>query len=139
MNDSPQLRAIAVETPALQAVLPIARLRALRALGRFEEVMAFLPSLTEEQLAGPMNAAIHAECLCGLGQNEDALESIQSAELDEQPWIHFIRCRACLKLGRIEEAAMHLAEYEARIGSDMMARKSVAELLSEDKTDGGRE
>ncbi len=139
MNDSPQLRAIADETPALQAVLPMARLRALRALGRFEEVMAFLPSLSEEQLAGRMNAAIHAECLCGLGQDEEALESIQSAELDEQPWIHFIRCCACLKLGRIEEAAMHLAEYEARLGSDMMARRKVAELLPNDESEAHAE
>lgn len=52
MNDSPQLRAIANESPQLQAVLPMARVRALRALGRFEEVMTeMLPSLTEAQLA----------------------------------------------------------------------------------------
>ena len=133
------MRVIADETPELQVVLPMARLRALRALGRFDEVIAMLPSLTDEQLAAPMNAAVHAECLCGLGQDEEALESIQSAELDEQPWIHFIRCCACLKLGRIEEAAMHLAEYEARLGSDMMARRKVAELLPNDESEAHAE
>ena len=139
MNNSPQIKALEEENPEFRAALPIARLRALRALGRHEEVMTLLPSLPEEQLAKPMNAAIHAECLCGLGQDEEALELIQSAELDEQPWIHFIRSLACVKLKKFVEAAEHLRIYEILIGPDALAHKTLTELLPDNEEDGSEE
>ena len=139
MNNSPQIKALEEENPEFRAALPIARLRALRALGRHEEVMTLLPSLPEEQLAKPMNAAIHAECLCGLGQDEEALELIQSAELDEQPWIHFSRSLACVKLKKFVEAAEHLRIYEILIGPDALAHKTLTELLPDNEEDGSEE
>lgn len=92
-----------------------------------------------EQPAAPINAAAYAECLRGLGQEEETLESIPSADDDDEPWIHFIRSRASAKLGRIEEAAEHLHEYEALIDPDMLARSRVADILPDDGSDGDAE
>ena len=134
MFDSEQMRAMASEQPELLAALPLARLRALRCLGRHEEVLnELLPTLMESDLPASRNAAIKAECLCDLGRDEDALETLQSAELDDDPWVHFVRSYASMKLGLVEEASRHLAEYESMIGSDMLARRKIAALSPEDE------
>lgn len=137
MSESATLRELADEQPQLQAALPLARLRTLRALKQYDQVLSeALPAVSENQLSAPMRAAIHAECLCGLNQDEDALEHIRSAEFDSEPWIHFIRSYASAKLGRIDEAAEHLREYEAMIGPDMLAHKKLTELLACDDLEG---
>ena len=139
MNNSPQIKALAEENPALSAALPIARLRALRALGRNEEVMTLLPSLPEERLTTAMKAALHAECLCNLDRAEDALEHIQSSDLDGEPWVHFVRSLACVKLKKFEEAADHLRIYEILIGADAFAHRTLTELLPENEEEGSEE
>ncbi len=135
MLDSPQLRALANEQPDLQVALPTARLRALRALGRHEELLnEVLPTLSASDLPTSRNAALRAECLCELDREEDAIETLQAAELDDDPWVHFIRSYACMKLDRQEEAGEHFAQYESMIGADMLASLKIAALAREDES-----
>ncbi len=133
MLDSEQLREWGADNPELEAKLPGARLRALLALRRHREVMEeVLPKLAESEISSSRRVALQAECLCELDQAEDALETLQSAELDDDPWVHFIRSYACMKLGRQEEAAQHLSNYEGLIGPDMLARRKLAALSQDD-------
>lgn len=136
MSESAAMHELADEQPQLKAVLPVARLRTLRALKKYDEVLSgALPALSEEQMAAPLRAAIHAECLCGLNQDEDALEQIRSAAFDCEPWVHFIRAYACMKLGQQEEAISHLREYEALIGPDVLACEKLASQVADDDSD----
>ena len=132
MSESAAMRELADEQPQLQDALPIARLRTFRALQKYDLILSeALPAVTEKQLSTPMRAAIHAECLCGLNQDEDALEHIRSADFDSEPWIHFIRAIASMKLGHPEEGMAHLREYESLIGPDLLACEKLATLIPE--------
>jgi tetratricopeptide (TPR) repeat protein len=136
MSDSTAMRELADEQPQLIAALPFARLRTLRALQKYDRILSeTLPSVIDNQLSTPMRAAIHAECLCGLNQYEDALEHIRSAEFDSEPWVHFMRAVANMKLGHPEEAIAHLREYESLIGSDVLACEKLAALMSEGESE----
>ena len=139
MNNSPQIKALAEENPGLSAALPIAKLRALRELGRYDEVMSLLPSIPEDRLKAAMKAALHAECLCKQDRAEDAFEHIQSADQDGEPWVHFIRSLACVKLKKFEEAADHLRIYEILIGADAIAHRTLTDLLPENEEEGSEE
>lgn len=120
--NSPAMKALACEMPALAEALPAARLRALRALRRHEDVLNHtLPILSASDSPSAKDAAIAAESLCELGREEDALALIQSAEFDEEPCIHFVRSYACIRLGRKEESEEHYELYTAMIGPDIIA------------------
>ncbi len=91
-----------------------------------------MPQVDDSQVPPSRRVALQAECLCELDQPEEALDTLLSAELDDDAWVHFIRSCACMKLGRQEEAAQHFANYEAMIGPDSLGRKSIAALAGDD-------
>ena len=135
--ESESMREWAAESEELRAKLPGARVRALMALGRYRQAMEeAIPAVPETEMAASRRVALTGQCLCELDQPEEALETLRSADWDGDPWAHFVRSFACMKLGRQEEAAAHFAEYEARIGADMMARKKLGTLVKEEDEEG---
>ena len=136
MLNSKRMRELAADDPAMQARVAAARLRATIALGRYGEALELLAQVEDSQVPPSRRAALEAQCLCELDQAEDALEVLRSAELDDEPWVHFIRSCACMKLGRQEEAAQHFANYEALIGYDSLARQKLEALSADDQEAG---
>ena len=134
INNSEEMRLLAEETPSLKAALPLARVRALRALRRYEELLKdCLPSLQDGAIQPSRKAAIEAECLFELGNAEDALDAIRSADFDDDALVHFVRACACAKLGRADEAFSHYAEYEAQVGRDMFAAEKLTGTLQQEE------
>ena len=137
MLNSAPIRQLAADDPAMAPQIAGARLRATIALGRYREALAeALPQVDDSQVPPSRKAALQAECLCELDQPEEALDTLLSAELDDDAWVHFIRSCACMKLGRQDEAAQHFANYEAMIGPDSLGRKKIAVLAGDDDEAG---
>ena len=137
MLNSAPIRQLAADDPAMAPQIAGARLRATIALGRYREALAeALPQVDDSQVPPSRKAALQAECLCELDQPEEALDTLLSAELDDDAWVHFIRSCACMKLGRQDEAAQHFANYEAMIGPDSLGRKKIAALAGDDDEAG---
>ena len=136
MLNSQRMRELAADDPGLRAKVVAARLRATLVLGRYREALEVLPQVDDSQVPPSRKAALEAECLCELDQPEEALDVLQSAELDEEPWVHLIRSCACMKLGRQEEAAQHFTDYEELVGHDSLARKRIAALAGDDDETG---
>jgi hypothetical protein len=137
MLNSEPIRQLAADDPAMAPQIAGARLRATIALGRYREALAeALPQVDDSEISLSRRAALQAECLCELGQPEEALDTLLSAELDDDAWVHFIRSCACMKLGRQEEAAQHFSNYEAMIGPDSLGRKKIAALAGDDDEAG---
>lgn len=140
INDSEQMLRLAEEVPSLKAALPAARVRALRALRRHEELLnECLPSLPDGAIPPSRKVAIEAECLCELGRAEEALEAVRSADFDDDALVHFVRANACARLRREEEAVSHYAEYESRVGRDMLAAKKLGRSFQQDDEEDGGE
>ena len=137
MLNSERMRELAADAPPLLPRVAAARLRATMALGRYRDALAeVLPHVDDSQVTPTRRTALQAECQCELDQPEEALETLQSADLDEDPWVHFIRSCACMKLGRREEAGQHFSNYEAMIGHDSLGRKKIAALAEDDDATG---
>lgn len=132
VNNSEPMQRLAGHNPQFQLVLHAARVRALRALRRYEELLnECLPSLPPDAISPARRAAIEAECLFESDNAEDALEAIQSADFDEDALVHFVRACACARLGRGTEALSHFNEYEKLTGRDMFAQKKLGTILQE--------
>lgn len=119
-----ELRADARKNKAQKGVWAGDRLCALMQLKRYREAMAeALPAMDTEVMSAAVLAALRAECLCHLGEDEEALTSLQSAEFDGEPRVELVRSLAAVKLGRKHEASISYTAYERLIGHDRLARR----------------
>lgn len=113
------------------------RTMTLGRLERFKETLFLLDEIKSEfdDTHQQLLIALRVGALCGLGQHEEALEAVQSAEYDDNSRVWYWRAYAAASMQQGEKALECLANYESQLGVDIIARKKVCDLIQKNENE----